>query len=130
MRRALVAAIAAIAQHDIPANKWPTLLPFLQQCTLSPTASHRTAAMDLFKALTEHVGTELEAHVAELQTVFVRGLADVDVAVRQASLEAISAFFGASPAPTSVRHRSLPAAVVLQHSSRDCCCGWSLWCCF
>jgi hypothetical protein len=127
VRRALVGAIAAIAQRDLPANKWPALLPFLQQCSLSPLASHRTAAMDLLKALTEHVGTELEAHVAELQTVFVRGLADVDEAVRRASLEAISGFFGTAPA---LLLYLCSTAGFLQPSSRDRCCGWSSFCCF
>ena len=56
VRRALAMAAAAIARICIPANQWPSLLPWLHGCTQSPSEAQRETALMLICSLIDTIG--------------------------------------------------------------------------
>ena len=56
VRRALAMAAAAIARICIPADQWPSLLPWLHGCTQSPSEAQRETALMLICSLIETIG--------------------------------------------------------------------------
>ncbi len=62
VRRALSIVVATISQTDVPAGDWPTLLPWLHQCTQSANEAHRETALVLLCSLTETIGA-VPAHI-------------------------------------------------------------------
>ena len=56
VRRAACVAVATIARTAVPAGEWPTLLPWVHQCTQSPNNAHRETAILLLCSLTDTIG--------------------------------------------------------------------------
>lgn len=99
VRASLVECVAGIAQHELPEDRWPELLPFLNQCTQSPAAEYRASSVTLFKALAESVPAFLAPHFPALQAVCMKGLRDDSDLVRRASLFAVSGILGTHRPP-------------------------------
>ena len=56
VRRALAMAAATMARICVPANQWPSLLPWLHGCTQSPSEAQRETALMLICSLIETIG--------------------------------------------------------------------------
>jgi hypothetical protein len=62
VRRAASTAVAVIARTANPAGEWPTLLPWLHQCTQSANDAHRETALVLLCSLTDTIGEVHSKH--------------------------------------------------------------------
>ena len=73
VRRALAMAAAAMARICVPANQWPSLLPWLHGCTQSPSEAQRETALMLICSLIETIGglpphTVYSAKLSQIQS--------------------------------------------------------------
>ena len=82
VRRALAMAAAAIARICIPANQWPSLLPWLHGCTQSPSEAQRETALMLICSLIDTIG--------ELPSFYIRTTSSMAVFDRPCDLHGSS----------------------------------------
>ena len=123
VRRALADVVAAVARVAVPAQQWPELLQFLQQCATSGAAEHRELAMLLFASLMESLGDFMAPHAGGVLAALTGALADSSAAVQGAALAAVEpllplvstqeqvrAFHGLVGAMLAAAERALAAA--------------------
>ena len=82
MQRALCEAVAAVARRDLPAGRWPELLPELKRAASSGEPRERTAALSAFAALAAAAPAAIGRDFADMQPALLAGLADGDSTVR------------------------------------------------
>ncbi|CAL5224745.1 g7478 [Coccomyxa viridis] len=90
VRRALAMAAAAMARICVPANQWPSLLPWLHGCTQSPSEAQRETALMLICSLIETIGEHMRQHFSTLVQVADAGLKDSSERVRGQALAAVA----------------------------------------
>ncbi|KAI7902067.1 armadillo-type protein [Cokeromyces recurvatus] len=76
VRHSTARVISSIARIDIPENKWPELLGFLNQACNSPTVIHREVGTYCLYALFEVIADFFMDHTAPLFELFSKSIAD------------------------------------------------------
>ena len=95
MQRALCEAVAAVAERELPAGRWPQLLPTLRKAAADGAPRERTAALTAFAALAAAAPELIARDFADMQPALLAGLASEDAAARRECLEIAAAFIGA-----------------------------------
>ncbi|KAJ1975865.1 hypothetical protein H4R35_002954 [Dimargaris xerosporica] len=93
VRHALARVISAVAQQDLPNNRWPNLLPFLFQLSTSAEVGHRETGIYVLYTLFEVIADgDLSAtqQLPQLFNLFGTSIADPDSrTVRVTTIEAL-----------------------------------------
>ncbi|KAG8884617.1 hypothetical protein FRB98_002297 [Tulasnella sp. 332] len=76
VRHSMARVISSIANIELPLDTWPDLLPFLQQATSSPTATHREVGIFVLFSVLEAVIDALKEQTSSLFTIFSQLLVD------------------------------------------------------
>ncbi len=76
VRHSTARVISSIARIDVPENKWPELLGFLNQACASTTAVHREVGTYCLYTLFEVIADFFMDHTAPLYALFLKAIAD------------------------------------------------------
>ncbi|KAG1647193.1 hypothetical protein G6F44_000087 [Rhizopus delemar] len=76
VRHSTARVISSIARIDVPENKWPELLGFLNQACASTTAVHREVGTYCLYTLFEVIADFFMDHTAPLYALFSKAIAD------------------------------------------------------
>ncbi|KAI9485167.1 MAG: armadillo-type protein [Benjaminiella poitrasii] len=78
VRHSTARVISSIARIDVPENKWPELLGFLNQACNSPTVIHREVGTYCLYALFEVIADFFMDHTAPLYDLFSKSIVDIE----------------------------------------------------
>lgn len=76
VRHSTARVISSIARIDVPENKWPELLGFLNQACASATAIHREVGTYCLYTLFEVIADFFMDHTAPLYDLFSKAIVD------------------------------------------------------
>jgi len=88
VRKNVASVVSMVAKKALPAEGWPELLGFLQQCTSSGSADHREVGLMVFERLADMAGEHFKPWLQNLQEIFTAALGDPELRVRVAGLRA------------------------------------------
>lgn len=94
-------AVAYIAKDEVPANAWPQLLPWLDQCCTKGDAKQQLTGLRVLTALLERIGVYMVPHLDALSRVCSNLMASESSELRQ---EAITALIALCPLVVNDAH--------------------------
>ena len=76
VRNSVAQVVGAIARHELPEQKWPELLEFMQQLCCQPKAEERELGLYTLSIVCETAGEELKPYFKPFVSIFHSALQD------------------------------------------------------